>query len=514
MTSARLGQQLTLDFSATATPASGTQEPPASSIPFGRISQAGLALSSAAAIDPEPPRNQHNYRITEADGLGSGSLKVKCRDNLTALELLKRIEADDRRPTPAERRALIRYVGWGGLPQVFDTRNDAWLTERQRLEQLLTPEELESARATTLNAHYTAPGVVSAMYDALRRLGFSQGRVLEPALGLGHFIGLMPDDLHARSRITGIEIDSVTARLAKLLYPDADIRHKPFEESVLPDGGFDVAVGNVPFGDYKPFDPRFKGWNFLIHDYFFAATLEKVRPGGLIMFITSKGTLDKQDTALREYVSQQADLVGAIRLPNDAFKKNANTEVTTDIVMLRKRLPGELPSGPAWKNVAEITNSAEEIIPVNEYFAAHPEMMLGEMRLEGRMYARTEPTLVGNGVPLEERLAQVVARLPSDVFRSQKAPVNQPPLASSFPAPEQVKPNAYALVNERIGIREGDDVHLLQGLSLARAQRIRGMIRLRDALRRCLCAQVEGAEEDQLQATREQLNRIRIANPD
>ena len=544
MTSARLGQQLTLDFSATATPASETQEPLAASSLFGRVPQPGLAQWSAPIIhppqadvsapltakpltseppkpeplpeiplpgapvtEPEPPRNQHNYRITDADCIGSGSLKAKCRDNLTTLELLKRIEADDRRPTPAEKRALVRYVGWGGLPQVFDSGNDDWVEERERLEQLLTPEELESARATTLNAHYTAPVVVSALYDALRRLGFSQGRVLEPALGLGHFIGLMPDDMLAHSRITGIEIDSVTARLAKLLYPDADIRHKPFEESVLPDGGFDVAIGNVPFGDYKPFDPRFKGWNFLIHDYFFAATLDKVRPGGLMTFITSKGTLDKHDTVLREYVSQQADLVGAIRLPNDAFKKNANTEVTTDIVMLRKRLPGELPSGPAWKEVAEITNSAGETIPVNEYFAAHPEMMLGEMRLEGRMYARAEPTLVGNGVPLETRLAEAVARLPSDVFRSQKAPVNNAPLAHTFPAPEHVKPNAYTLVNERIGIREGDEVHLMQELSPARAQRIRGMIRLRDAVRRCLHTQVEGAEEDLILATREQLNR-------
>ncbi len=539
MTSARLGQQLTLDFSATATPASGTQEALAASTLLGRIPQPAFVLwsgpvirpanadapasptgepprpeplpqipsTSAAAIEPEPSRNQHNYRITGADRLGSGSPRAKCRDNLTALELLKCIETDDRRPTPAEKRALIRYVGWGGLPQVFDSGNDAWAAERQRLEQLLTPEELESARATTLNAHYTAPGVVSAMYDALRRLGFSQGRVLEPALGLGHFIGLMPDDLHARSRITGIEIDSVTARLAKLLYPDADIRHKPFEDSVLPDGGFDVAIGNVPFGDYKPFDPRFKGWNFLIHDYFFAATLDKVRPGGLILFITSKGTLDKNDTTLREYLSQQADLVGAIRLPNDAFKKNANTEVTTDIVMLRKRLPGELPSGSAWREVVEITNSAGEAIPVNEYYAAHPEMMLGEMRLESRMYARPEPTLVGNGVPLEESLARAVARLPSDVFRAQAVPVNNASLAHTFPAPEHVKPNAYTLVNDRIGIREGDEVQLLHGLSSARAGRIRGMIRLRDAVRRCLHAQVEGMEEDQIQATREQLNR-------
>ena len=354
-------------------------------------------------------------------------------DNLAAIELLKQIEADDRRPTPAEKRVLVRYVGWGGLPQVFDACNDGWAEERERLEQLLTPEELDSARATTLNAHYTAPGVIQAMYAALRRLGFAQGRVLEPALGLGHFIGLMPDEMLQRSRITGIEIDSVTARLAKLLYPDADIRCQPFEESRLADGCYDIALGNIPFGDYQPFDPRFKGWNFLIHDYFFAAALDKVRPGGLILFITSKGTLDKLDGALREYVSQQADLVGAIRLPNDAFKKNANTEVTTDIVALRKRLPGELPAGPAWNTVTEITNSLGETIPVNEYFAAHPEMMLGEMRLEGRMYARAEPTLVGNGVPLAERLAQAVAMLPSNVFRPQSTAVAPPALPTPFP---------------------------------------------------------------------------------
>jgi len=484
-------------------------QPHVSSLRSLEPSEAGTAPETpqnVTTIEPEPRCNRHNYRITDSDGLGSGSLKAKCRDNLAAIELLKQIEADDRRPTPAEKRALVRYVGWGGLPQVFDSLNDGWAEERQRLEQLLTPDELDSARATTLNAHYTAPVVVRAMYAALRQLGFAQGRVLEPALGLGHFVGLMPDEMHARSRITGIEIDSVTARLAKLLYPDADIRKEPFEESRLADGYYDVALGNIPFGDYKPFDPRFKGWNFLIHDYFFAAALDKVRPGGLIAFITSKGTLDKLDGALREYVSQQADLVGAIRLPNDAFKRNANTEVTSDIVILRKRLPGGLPSGPAWRAIAEITNSLGETIPVNEYFAAHPDMMLGEMRLEGRMYARAEPTLVGNGVPLSERLAQAVALLPADLFRPQSATVDPPGLAPSFPAPEQVKPNAYALVNDRIGVRDGDQIRLLEDLSPSRAQRIRGMIRLRDAVRRCLRTQVEDVLEDEISTARALLN--------
>ncbi|MEI8196078.1 MAG: class I SAM-dependent methyltransferase, partial [Phycisphaerae bacterium] len=454
----------------------------------------GLAADNTP-LEVQPLSNQHNYRITDADHVGVGSLKKKCQDNFAAIELLKRLEAEGRSPTAGEKRVLVRYVGWGGLPQVFDAWNDEWEDERKRLEELLMPDELESARATTLNAHYTAPVVIQAMYALLERLGFTHGRVLEPALGLGHFIGLMPDQMHGRSRITGIEIDSLTARLAKLLYPDTDIRHQPFEESTLADGHFDVAIGNIPFGDYKPFDPRFKSWNFLIHDYFFAAALAKVRPGGLILFITSKGTLDKRDGALREYVAQQADLVGAIRLPNDAFKKNANTEVTTDIIILRKRLPGELPSGPAWKEIEEFTNSLDEPIPVNEYYVAHPEMMCGEMRLEGRMYARSEPTLAGNGAPLAHRLAEAIALLPRDVFRPQVRPVNRPTLDQTFPAPERIKPNAYTLVNERIGIREGDHIHLLTGLPLSRAQRIRGLIRVRDAVRRCLRAQVEAGSE-------------------
>ena len=360
---------------------------------------AGAIAADAAPAEAEPPRNQRNYSITDADKVGLGSLKQKCRANLAAIELLKQLEGEGRAPADDERRLLVRYVGWGGLPQVFDAWNDEWQAERERLEQLLTTDELDSARATTLNAHYTAPAIIRAMYALLQRLGFAQGRILEPACGLGHFIGLMPEEMHARSRITGIEIDSVTARLAKLLYPDADIRHQPFEEARLADGYFDVAISNIPFGDYRPFDPRFKYWSFVIHDYFFAATLDKVRPGGLILFITSKGTLDKLDGGHREYVANQADLLGAIRLPNDTFKKIANTEVTTDIVVLRKRLPGEVPAGPAWKEIGALTNSLGEEIAVNEYFAAHPEMMLGEMRLEGRMYARTEPTLVGNGVP-------------------------------------------------------------------------------------------------------------------
>jgi len=421
---------------------------------------------------------------------------------------LKQFEADGRAATDREKRVLVRYVGWGGLPQAFNPWNEEWKEQRERLEQVLTPEELESARATTLNAHYTAPVVVRAMYAALERLGFTHGRILEPALGLGHFIGLMPDEMHARSLITGIEIDSITARLAKQLYPDADIRHQPFEESKLADGFYDVALGNIPFGDFMVHDPRFKAWKFLIHDYFFAAALHKVRPGGLILFITSKGTLDKHDAALRECVAHQADLLGAIRLPNDAFKRNANTEVTADIVVLRKRLPGELPSGPAWKAGAEeITNSLGETIAINEYFAAHPEMMLGEMRLEGKMYGRGEPTLVSNRRDLAEQLAEAIALLPRDVFKPEVRRVVAPTPAESFPAPDHIKPNAYTLVNEQIAIRDGDSLQVLTGLSGQVAKRVRGLMRVRDAVRQCLRSQLNGALDEEVVAAREHLNR-------
>lgn len=399
-------------------------------------------------------------------------------------------------------------MGWGGLPQVFDAWNKEWKTERERLESLLSESELESARASTLNAHYSAPVVIRAMFAALQRFGFERGRILEPACGLGHFIGLMPEDMLRQSQITGIEIDSVTARLAKQLYPDADIRRQPFEETRLADSFFDVGISNIPFGDYRPFDARFKQWKFVIHDYFFAATLEKVRPGGLILFVTSKGTLDKVEGGLRELISQQADLLGAIRLPNDAFKKNANTEVTTDIVMLRKRLPGETPKGPAWKALGEITNPFGEKIALNEYFVAHPEMMLGEMRLEGGLYRRGEPSLISNGRDLGEQLAEAIAMLPRNVFTPHRTAIRPPTLDQTVPAPENIKPNAYAVVNDRIGIREGDNITILDGLSPVRAQRIRGLIRVRDAVRRCLRTQLVATDEGNVEMARRQLNDV------
>ena len=323
--------------------------------------------------------NTNNYRITAEDRLGEGSLKQKCRDNFAAIELVRKLDAEGRAATDEEKRALVKYVGWGGIPQVFAWHAATdWEGEREKLNALLTPEEYEAARASTLNAHYTSATVINGIYEAVQRLGFSHGRILEPAAGIGHFFGLMPEETSARSRLTGIELDPLTASIARKLYPDADIRAQGFEAAALVDGSFDLAISNVPFGDYKVFDPQFNDRNFLIHDYFFAKGIEKVRSGGLIVFITSKGTLDKVNSGLRDYLYDKADFLGAIRLPNTAFKQNANTEVTTDIVFLRKLADGEKPSGPPWLKLAEHTQRRWRHFPDQRILRRQPAHDAGD----------------------------------------------------------------------------------------------------------------------------------------
>jgi N12 class adenine-specific DNA methylase len=453
-----------------------------------------------------PPRNLANYRISDRDRLGEGSLKQKFRANVEAIKVLRRIESEQRPASDDEKAVLVRYVGWGGLPQVFDVNSREWFKEQVELSELLTDEEHASARASTLNAHYTSPVIVRGMYAALTRFGFRHGRVLEPACGLGHFVGLMPEEMHAHSTITGVEIDLLTARFAKTLYPDADIRHQPFEETRLADGFYDVAISNIPFGDYQPFDPRFNVFTFPIHDYFFAAALEKVRPGGMILFVTSKGTLDKEDSTLREYLAQRANFVGAVRLPNDAFRRNANTEVTTDIVILRKLNPGETPAGAGWKETAEHVNANGETIYINEYFVQHPHMMLGDMELSGSMYRDKEPTLVSDGRNLSEALAEAIHNLPRNIYRAQKRAVVAPTLDQTFPAPDYVKPNAFVIVHDEVAVRVGDSLKTLPTLPAETRVRIRRLIRVRDALRECLRSQLDGSDEPTIVAARDNLN--------
>lgn len=257
-------------------------------------------------------------------------------DNIEAIKTLKMIEAENRTATPEEQKILSKYTGWGAIPQAFDINNDKWRTEYAELRTLLTPDEYAAARKSTMNAHYTSPTVISAIYDGLKNLGFEKGKILEPAVGIGNFFGVMPDEMR-NSKLFGVELDSLTGRIAQQLYPNADIQIKGFEETSFADNSFDVAIGNVPFGDYKLNDRRYNDNNFLIHDYFFAKALDKVHPGGVVAFVTSKGTLDKENPEVRKYLAQRAELLGAIRLPNNAFKANAGTEVTSDIIFLQKR---------------------------------------------------------------------------------------------------------------------------------------------------------------------------------
>lgn len=454
----------------------------------------------------EPARNLNNYRITETDRLGEGGPKQKFQQNLKAIETLRALDAEERPATAEEKAVLVKYVGWGAMPQVFDNYNREWAKERVALQANLAEDEYEHARSTTLNAHYTSPPVIGAMYRAAERFGFKGGRVLEPACGIGHFIGIMPEDMLKRSAVTAVEIDPLTARIAKALYPDADVRAQPFEQTKLADGFYDVAISNVPFGDYTVHDPRWNSYKLPIHDYFFASALEKVRPGGLIMFITSRGTMDKLDSTLREMLSTRTELLGAIRLPNDAFKKNAGTEVTTDIIMLRKLRAGEVPTGTTWKETAAYTNDIGEAFTLNEYFAARPEMMLGQMRLTGGMYGGNEPTLEPDGRKLAEALAQAIEKLPQGIYEAQAHKIAEPTLEESIPAPDFVKPNAFCLHDGMVCIREENVLRPLADMPSEMRSRIRNLIPVRDAVRDCLRSQMDGSTDEHVVETRQRLN--------
>ena len=324
-------------------------------------------------------RPSRDFRITDAHRIGEGGLHEKARDNLAAIQTLKLLETENREATDAEKSALARYAGWGALPNAFHPFPPAeWKVIAKDVRQLLADEEYTSARASTPNAHFTSPMVIGGIWDGMQRLGLKdQAQILEPSMGVGHFFGLMPPALLSGSKRTGVELDHVTALIAKKLYPDATVFAKGFEDTPLPDHFFDAIVGNVPFGDFGVHDPAYKRpQTRAIHDYFFAKSIDKLRPGGVMALITSRYTMDKQDSSMRRYLADRADLIGAIRLPNTAFKANAGTEVTTDILFLQKRPPGKAASGPAWTELGSI-DTADGEIAVNEYYARHPQMMLG-----------------------------------------------------------------------------------------------------------------------------------------
>jgi hypothetical protein len=456
-------------------------------------------------IEPEA-KPSRDFRITGAHHIGQGSLQEKARDNIAAIRLLKTLEAEDRAATDDEKSVLARYVGWGAMPNVFGyVPPGEWRNTAATVKALLTEPEFESARASTPNAHYTSPQVIEAIWSGLHHLGLGNGaQLLEPAMGVGHFFGLMPESMQGGHR-TGVELDSITARIAKKLYPDATIFAKGFEETPLPDNHFDAVVGNVPFGDYAVHDPAMKRpLTRAIHDYFFAKSLEKVRPGGVMALITSRYTMDKQNDTIRRHLAEHADLLGAIRLPNTAFKSNAGTEVTTDILFLRKRTPGAQPTGHAWRGL-EMIDSADGPLAVNEYYARHREMMLGTMKLQGTMYSAGEPTLEGDLTP--ELLRRSVEALPEGAYIPRDEARGPPPALLDADALTGIKDGAFAERDGAIVIRNGHNFEPT-GISGSAAARIRGMMAVRDAVRLVFRIQLEDASEERIIEARKLLNNI------
>jgi N12 class adenine-specific DNA methylase len=479
------------------------------------VGVAAAGESTAAAIQaeeigPEPePAPSRDFRITGAHAIGEGGLKEKARDNIEAIRTLKLVETEGREATEAEKAQLARYSGWGALANVFHPHPPhEWERAAREVRQVLSDEEYDSARGSTPNAHFTSREVVGAMWKALARLGLQgEAQILEPSMGVGHFFGLQPEELLAGSHRTGVELDRITARIAGLLYPDARIFAKGFEETPLPDNFFDVVIGNIPFGNYPVYDPacRNRALTRTIHDYFLAKSLDKVRAGGLVALITSRYTMDKQDATIRRYLAGRADLVGAIRLPNTAFKGNAGTEVTTDIIFLQKREKGAPARGEAWEELG-LVETPDGGVHINEYFARHPDMMLGEMRLEGTMYKAQEPTLAGVLSP--ERLAQAVEGLPENVYRDSQAPRGRSPPAPESPGDVSgVKEGAFA---ERDGVLLVRRAGILEPVRLGAsvAARVRGMMGVRDAVRAVFQTQLNDAPEEQVVEARRALNNV------
>lgn len=451
-----------------------------------------------------PKNTAQNFHITDPD-LGAGGQKTKYQNNVAAIRLLKDLEAQGRSATPEEQEVLSRYVGWGGIPQAFDAANEKWASEYTELKTLLTPEEYASARGSTLNAHFTSPTVIEGMYQALEQMGVHPDTVLEPAMGVGNFFGLLPESMR-NATLMGVELDSITGRLAKQLYPQANITVDGFERVNLPDNSIDLAVGNVPFGSYKLADPRYDKQNLLIHDYFFVKTLDKVRPGGIVAFITSKGTLDKQDSTVREYLAQRADLLGAVRLPNNAFSRNAGTDVTTDILFLQKRAqPQE--QVPDWVQLGQTADG----IPINRYFETHPDMVLGTMAWDKSMYGNERETTCVPlpGVELADQLSEALSKLspPDQQLLSQKGTVEVPELLERMETADLETRNfSYTEVGGKLYFVENGERVPVE-VPATTEKRIRGMIGLRDVTRNLIELQLHGGTDEEIRAVQEKLGK-------
>ena len=447
-------------------------------------------------LHPEILRDQrHDFHITD-DALGHGTPSEKYAANAAAIRTLKQIEAEERLATPEEQEILSRYVGWGGLANCFEQTSPHY----EELKSLLDSEEYAAARASTLTAFYTPPVVIRGIYKALSQMGFTQGNILEPSCGTGNFLGLLPADM-AGSKAYGVELDSISGRIAGQLYQNASISVNGFETVQMPDSFFDVAVGNVPFGDFKVLDRRYDKHHWLIHDYFFGKTLDKVRPGGVIAFVTSKGTMDKENSAVRRYLAQRADLIGAIRLPDNTFKRNAGTEVTSDVIFLQKR-DHITDLEPDWVHL----DTDENGIRMNRYFVQHPEMILGDMEMESTRFGPDSACKAREGEDLSEQLANAVQFLQAEIKPYELEELDEEE-DKSIPADPNVKNFSYTIADGQVYYRENSLMHPVE-VSVTAENRIRGMIELRECTRRLIEYQTEGYPDEEIAAEQQKLNAL------
>ena len=443
----------------------------------------------------------HNFHITD-DDLGSGGPKAKFKANMEAIRLLKELEQEQRLATPEEQEVLSRYVGWGGIPQAFEERNSVWAAEYTQLKGVLTPEEYSAARASTLNAFYTSPTVIKAMYEALGNMGLKQGNILEPSCGVGNFMGLLPESMSAAS-MYGVELDPVSGQIAKQLYQKNRIAVQGFEETSYPDSFFDCVIGNVPFGAYQVSDRKYDRYHFMIHDYFIAKSLDLVRPGGVVAVVTSSGTMDKQNPEVRQYFANRADLLGAIRLPNNAFQRNANTSVVADILFFQKRDRAAI-TEPDWVQL----KTTPEGYTVNSYFANHPEMVLGDFTTESTQYGKQEVTVKAKAeADLAEQLKEAVKHIQGTITEQEISDTELEEQVVSIPANPDIKNFSFALVGEDIYYRENSVMNKME-LPVVTGERVRGMVAIRDATNRLLERQLEECSDEEVASLQAELNRV------
>ena len=448
-------------------------------------------------VEQEP----HNFHITD-DDLGSGGSKAKFKANMEAIRMLKKLEQEQRLAIPEEQEVLSRYVGWGGIPQAFEERNSAWAEEYTQLKGILTPEEYSAARASTLNAFYTSPTVIKAMYEALGNMGLKQGNILEPSCGVGNFMGLLPESMSA-ANMYGVELDPVSGQIAKQLYQKNRIAVQGFEETSYPDSFFDCVIGNVPFGAYQVSDRKYDRYHFMIHDYFIAKSLDLVRPGGVVAVVTSSGTMDKQNPEVRQYFANRADLLGAIRLPNSAFQRNANTSVVADILFFQKRDRAAI-TEPDWVQL----KTTPEGYTVNSYFADHPEMVLGDFTTESTQYGKQEVTVKAKeGADLAEQLNEAVKHIQGTITEQEISDTELEEQVVSIPADPNIKNFSFALVGEDIYYRENSVMNKME-LPVVTGERVRGMVAIRDATNRLLERQLEECSDEEVASLQAELNQV------